>query len=142
MDPKTPKAENNEPRTETSDRAKMAEMHEEARVRRIAYLSSIDPSLPDSVERWKTEHPRVESIHILGNLYIYRTLLRSEYLATMGAGLDKNKNDEKIASRCLLWPAISELDWIRLPAGIPMTIADLVLAASGFGTEDAVPVRL
>jgi hypothetical protein len=127
---------------ERQDRDELKRLHEEARVRRTAYLSSIDPKLPDAVDKWKGEFPRVESVHISGQLYIYRGLRRDEYLATMGAGLDKNKNDEKIASRCLLWPEVPETNWVSMPAGIPMTLSDLILTASGFGVEDAIPVRL
>lgn len=127
---------------EIKDREELKRLQEEARKNRMDYLKSIEPTLPKKVDEWKAKYGRVDSVHIAGQLYIYRGLIRSEYLATMGAGLDKNKNDEKIASKCLLWPRIEETAWISMPAGVPMTISDLVLTASGFGTEDAIPVRL
>lgn len=137
-----PKTDEKDPETEGEERQKLRELQEEARQRRMAYLQSVSPELPQIVEDAKRMHPRVESIHIAGQLYIYRGLKRSEYLQTMGAGLDKNKNDEKIASKCLIWPRVPETDWINMPAGIPMTLSDLILTASGFGAEDAIPVRL
>jgi len=137
-----PKEEEDQGKTEREDRDELKRLQEEARKRRTEYLASIDKTLPGLVEKWKGEYPRIESIHIAGQLYIYRGLRRDEYLSTMGAGLDKNKNDEKIASKCLLWPKVAETNWVNMPAGIPMTLSDLILTASGFGTEDAIPVRL
>jgi hypothetical protein len=84
----------------------------------------------------------VESIHVLGTLYIYRGMNRGEYIALMQQGQDKIKNDETVASKCTLFPKIEQLAWVELPAGLPTTLADLILTASGFGAEDPVPVRL
>jgi hypothetical protein len=136
------KADEAAAKAEATEREELKQMQEDAKKRRMEYLASIDESLPQKVEQWKAEYPRIESIHIAGQLYIYRGLRRDEYLSTMGAGLDKNKNDEKISSKCLLWPKVAETAWINMPAGVPMTLSDLILTSSGFGTEDAIPVRL
>jgi hypothetical protein len=127
---------------ETEDRLELDRLRAEARQKRIAYLESLDPKLPAMIEEWKKGFNRVESIHILGTLYIYRNMTRGEYIALMQQGQDKIKNDEMVASKCLLWPKIEQLAWVTLPAGLPTTISDLVLTSSGFGAEDPVPIRL
>lgn len=127
---------------EIEDRQALDQIREQNRTRRIEYLKAINPQLPELVEQWKQRWGRIESVHILGEMYIWRGMDRAEYIGMMTAGLDKNKNEEAIASKCLLWPEISTLDWVKNPAGLPTTLSDLVLASSGFGTEDPIPVRL
>lgn len=127
---------------EAEDRKELDRLREEARGKRIAYLAGINKDLPAMVDKWKEQFPRVESIHILGTLYIYRGMNRGEYIALMQQGQDKIKNDETVASKCTLYPKIEQMAWVELPAGLPTTLADLILTASGFGAEDPVPIRL
>jgi hypothetical protein len=127
---------------EAHDREQLEKVREENRRARIAYLATIDATLPDKVEGWKQQFGRIESIHILGQLFIWRGMTRAEYIALMGGGQEKMKNEEAITSKCLLYPQIDQLDWVKMPAGLPTTLSDHVLATSGFGTEDPIPVRL
>jgi len=136
------KKEDPSKRGEADDRGEIQRLREEARGKRLEYLRSLNKDLPEMVERWKAQFPRVESIHVLGTLYIYRGMNRGEYIALMQQGQDKIKNDEMVASKCTLHPKTEQLAWVELPAGLPTTLADLILTASGFGAEDAVPIRL
>ena len=128
--------------SEVEDRQQLEKIREENRVSRTAYLATIEEGLPQQVDVWKQNFGRIESIHILGQLFIWRGMTRSEYIALMGSGQEKMKNEEAICSKCLLYPQIDKLDWVSMPAGLPTTLSDHVLASSGFGTEDPIPVRL
>lgn len=128
--------------SEADDRKVLLKMQEENRLRRTAYLKTISPQLPAMVDEWKRTYGVIDSQHILRTLYIWRGMSRSEYIALMNVAGDKWKNEEQMVDKCLLWPVIKPTDWVMLPAGIPSTLADLILATSGFGPDDQFPVRL
>lgn len=135
--------------TELGAREVLAKAQEEARKERMEVLAKLDKDLPARVMEWKAQFPNVpiESIHIIGQPYIYRGLIRSEYLAVIRANKDRHETDEAIASRGLLHPKIGVLDWVQKEAGLPFTLSALVMAASGFEPSDkigdqAAPVRL
>jgi len=144
MDKPQTDTKSNEPTSELQDRATLEEARTTTGKRRREYLAAIDKDLPAKVDAWKEKFQGVEisSVHIGGQLFIYRGLNRGEYMAIMTQGFDKGKNEEHIASRGLLWPEISMLDWVTRPAGLPITLSDLILAASSFGTEEVMPIRL
>jgi len=143
-DKKTDDKQTSEPTTEAHDRQAMEAARETNRKRRLEYLAQIHKDLPAMVDQWKEKFrgAKIESAHVGGQLYIYRGLNRVEYLGIMSQGMDKAKNEEHLASKGTLWPSIGILDWATLPAGLPVTLSDLILAASSFGTEEVVPVRL
>ena len=126
---------------EAVDREELHKIREDNRQRRIGYLDVLQPGLANEVEVWKSKYGRLESQHILDQLYIYRGMNRGEYIALMSQGDDKLKNEQVIAEKCVLWPR-QKWDWIILPAGLPTTLSDLVLANSAFGAQDPAPVRL
>jgi hypothetical protein len=128
--------------SEADDRRALNKIHEEQRQRRVAYLATIDPGLPTMVEDWKRQYGVIDSQHLLRTLYIWRGMSRSEYIALMNVSGDKWKNEESVVDKCLLWPKINPGDWVTLPAGLPSTLSDLIMATSGFGPDDAMPVRL
>lgn len=134
----------NEPTSELQDRTELEAARSANSKRRREYLAAIDKDLPAKVDAWKEKFQGVEisSVHIGGQLFIYRGLNRGEYMSVMTQGLPKEKNEEYLASKGLLWPEITTLDWVTRPAGLPVTLADLVLASSSFGTEEVVPIRL
>lgn len=129
-------------KTEAQLRREILQEEEKARQKRMAYLGSLDPNLPAMVEQWKNDFQRVESIHILDQLYIYRGLSRAEFYAIMGNTNDPLKQDENFASKGLLWPQIEALNWTTRAAGIPSTLSRLIQEASGFSPADVAPVRL
>jgi hypothetical protein len=128
--------------SEADDRKALNKQLEDQRQRRIAYLKTIHPDLPRMVEEWKRTYGIIDSQHLLRTLYIWRGLSRSEYIALMNITGDKWKSEEQTVDKCLLWPVIKSGDWVTLPAGLPSTLSDLILASSGFGPDDQFPVRL
>jgi hypothetical protein len=127
--------------SEVVARLEIKRIEEEQRGKRMEYLESLEAGLSKLVEQWKQQYPRVESLHILDQVYIYRGLRRDEYLSIMGPGLPREKSDQAISDKCVLWPK-READWLQLPAGIPFSLSEAILAASGFQASDPIPVRL
>jgi hypothetical protein len=134
--------EKEQPSSEAQDRAELDKLREEARQRRLDYLESLEEGLSAKAMEWKQTFKNVESIHVLNQLWIYRGLTRGEYLTLMSQGQDKAKNEILICNKCILWPGIDPSLWDAMGAGLTTTLSDLILAASGFGAEDPVPIRL
>jgi hypothetical protein len=127
---------------EVKARRELEEARTEAATARTAYLEDVSPGLAARVADWKRKYGRVESTHILDQIYVYRGMNRGEYQAMVIRGLDKEKNEQDIAARCVLFPDLSTMDWVLMPAGLPYTLSELTLAASGFVTQDPSPIRL
>jgi len=148
MDPKEQPEEqttNEEPEKEITERELRDRLMKEeaaARAKRMEYLKSIDPSLPEKVAQWKRDYPYVGSVHIQDQLYIFRAISRAEYLAIATKIGDQAKIEEALASKGLLWPPINTMEWVTMPAGIPFTLSQLVQQASGFQPDETLPIRL
>lgn len=95
----------------------------------------IDPAL---VEKWKATHGKVELVMIQGKPYIYRGLPRIEFkqLTAKMREMDNLASQETIAGRCVLWPQDFGAQLALLPSGVPATLADKVIALSGFGADE------
>lgn len=137
-----PQAEEKQHKSEGDDRKIVESAREEMRARRMEYIRSLDPALPASIEAWKQQFGPLDSQHILGKLYIWRGMLRSEYIALMNSSGDKWKNEEMIVDKCLLHPKLRMIDSVQFPAGLLTTLGDLILQSSGFSPDDPMPVRL
>lgn len=99
--------------------------------------------LTAKIQAWKAEHGKVFKSVIDGDEYIWRKLKRKEYVALMAdrEELDEDldiriyERQEKISKLVVLYPEnIEEL--INENAGLATTIADEVVARSGFGITE------
>jgi len=122
-------------------RLEIKKIEDDQRDKRMEYLESLESGLGKQVEEWKKSYPRIESVHVLDQLYIYRSLRRDEYLSIMGPGLPREKSDQSISDKCVLWPKRSS-DWLQMSAGLPFTLSEAILRASGFEQSDPITVRL
>lgn len=94
------------------------------------------------VQAWKAEHGKVFKTVIDGEDYIWRKLKRKEYVALMSVKSEEEDLDariyerqEEIAKLVTLYPEnIAEL--VEENAGLATTIADEVIARSGFGITE------
>jgi len=131
-----------QPKSEAEAREDLGKLDEDLRKGRMEYLKTLDPQLPGAVEQWKSQFGFIESIHICRQIFIYRGLLRGEYLEVAGKSADEYKAEHIIASKGLLYPEIPMQDWIAKPAGLPSALAKLISTLSGFEPSDPMPVRL
>jgi len=94
------------------------------------------------IQAWKAEHGKVFKTVIDGEDYIWRKLKRKEYVMLMANKSEEEDLDariyerqEEIAKLVVLFPEnISEL--VEENAGLSTTIADEVIARSGFGITE------
>jgi len=112
------------------------------------------PELKEAVEKAKSAGYEVELAEIGRKHYAYRPITRLEWKALLkkrNENLSKaGENEvlkaeimeeefEYLLSVCLVY---SPVDVAKLPAGAVQTLADAILAMSGFGGLDSEPVRL
>lgn len=99
--------------------------------------------LKANIQAWKMEHGKVFKTVIDGEDYIWRKLKRKEYVALMATKADADEDldariyerQEEISKLVVLFPEnISEL--VDQNAGLATTIADEVIARSGFGITE------
>lgn len=98
--------------------------------------------LQAKIQAWKAEHGKVFKTVIDGEDYIWRKLKRKEYVALMSVKSEEEDLDariyerqEEIAKLVILFPEnITEL--VEENAGLATTIADEVIARSGFGITE------
>ena len=95
------------------------------------------------IEDWKRQFGKIEADKIGGRWFVYRTLRRSELkqIRQNVQGGDDLVQEEKIASRCLVHPKLSELELRDEEAGLATTLCELIYHFSGY-TPDAAPVKL
>lgn len=94
------------------------------------------------IQAWKAEHGKVFKTVVDGEDYIWRKLKRKEYVMLMATKSEEEDLDariyerqEEIAKLVVLFPEnISEL--VEENAGLATTIADEVIARSGFGITE------
>lgn len=107
-----------------------------------------------AVDAAKTDGFEVEMATIANKNYAYRPITRSEWKGLLRkrneslakAGTDEllkaeimEEEFEQLLTICLVY---SPLEVAKLPAGTVQTLADAILAMSGFGGLDSPPVRL
>jgi len=123
---------------------------EQARVQaakeRAEYICSKFGIPPEKLELWKQRHQYIESVHIQGDLYIYRALKRSElYMLQEEQQKTGNTNpevgQESLVMKAVLFPKLEEGQLKVMPAGITSTLSEAITLLSGYGADD-LPVRL
>ena len=96
--------------------------------------------LKEKINAWKAEHGKIFKTTIDGDEYIWRKLKRKEYVEIMATQENTDKDidqviyarQEKIAKMPVLYPDTIEED-LEKNAGLATTLADEVIAKSGFG---------
>lgn len=90
------------------------------------------------LEEWKDTHKKFYFSSVDGDdIYIWRTIRRTEYKSLMTSGaLDKPGTlEEFLVRRCLLWPKASQEFMQHSDAGIITSLFKQISAASGFVDE-------
>jgi len=100
--------------------------------------------LVSQVETWKKQFDK-SSIHLIDigrYVFVFRTLSRPEYKRLLSLdNLDALQREEIICHTTILFPANFDYEYIaKLDAGIPSTVADLIMEKSGFTREFIVEV--
>lgn len=106
--------------------------------------------LRSEVESWKKQFGNVYAVQLsVSNdeddpaIYIWRPLNRAEYKAILALkNTDPLQREEMICETCVLWPKGFTYEVIASgKAGIPSTLAELIMSTSGF-IQDAQVVVL
>jgi hypothetical protein len=114
---------------------------------------TVSPAMQTAVDKAKADGYEVEKAVIARKEFAYRPITRAEWkvlLKKRNEKLSKAGDDllkaeimeeefEHLLSICLVY---SQVPVDRLPAGTVQTLADAILAMSGFGGLDEEPVRL
>lgn len=136
--------------SETAERD-LAETEKEAlRAKRMEYMQAQHGITEDQIQQWKSEFKKLGSIHIGGQLYIYRPLFREEYVVLMSCTIPdeiannpvkvRQFNEDETVKRCLLFPQFMGSGLQRGLAGTINVLADLIMNMSGFLPDD-VPIE-
>jgi len=100
--------------------------------------------LKSQVETWKKQFDKslIHLIDIGRYVFVFRTLSRPEYKRLLSLdNLDALQREEIICHTTILFPANFDYEYIaKLDAGIPSTIADLIMEKSGFTRDYIVEV--
>jgi hypothetical protein len=117
-------------------------------------VEMIPAALKEAVDAAKASGYEVEMATVARKEYAYRPIKRSEWKALLrkrNEGLIKAGTDELLKaeimeeefeyllSTCLVYTPVPVEN---LPAGVVQTLADAILAMSGFGGLDSAPIRL
>lgn len=91
------------------------------------------------IQSWKDQYKvlHVSSIFQEDDLYIWRTLNRSEYKQLLKSGMlgEQARAEDTIVRRCLLYPEPTESFLLTSPAGIVSTLKEQIMHRSGFVPE-------
>ncbi len=91
------------------------------------------------LEAWKSTYGKFFVSSVLGDsdIFIWRTLNRTEYKQLANTGVMKNQSsyEEAIVRKCLLWPKVAQEDIAASDAGIIPTLAKQILFKSGFVSD-------
>jgi hypothetical protein len=108
--------------------------------------------IKDIIEKVKASGNVVMKITLGGEIYVYRSIKRLEWRKFQSEVADqaaknpdesaaiKDKSEDNLVKLAILWPL--NIEPSKLRAGIPSQLADLILKASGFGTEEPEPEML
>ena len=91
------------------------------------------------LEAWKSTYGKFFVSSVLGDndVFIWRTLNRTEYKQLANTGVMKNQAsyEEAIIRKCLLWPKVGQEDIAASDAGIIPTLSKQILFKSGFVSD-------
>ena len=92
---------------------------------------------------WKKTYPDcyVFATEVSGQMFIARSITRLEYKKLISLSIDQLQREEVICSTCILFPySINWQDVNGLRAGIPSTVASVIMENSGFTNEYGVQI--
>ena len=86
------------------------------------------------IQKLKEENPRgVFKVVVMEDVYVVRTLEREEYVnMSNDTETSITEKEELISCSCIVWPNLSLKEVQKLPAGVPTTLAEQIMARSGF----------
>lgn len=91
------------------------------------------------LEAWKETYGKFFVSSILGgdDIYVWRTLNRTEYKQLINSGVSKIQSayEDAIVRKCILWPTISVEDIAGSDAGTIPTLSKQILFKSGFVSD-------
>lgn len=98
---------------------------------------------PSDIQVWKKEYPdyKIYVTQIEDEFFVFRTLNRYEYKQIIAIDLDQLQREEMICETCILFP--QKYTWKEMylqKAGIPSTLATIIMEKSGFTKEYAIQV--
>lgn len=89
----------------------------------------------DEIDKLKAAYKyKLYKVTIEGHIVIYRPVNRQEWQTILKTQDDDT--DFATCSKCIVWP--KKLDLNNLPAGVPRTVAGLIVECSGFNLESPV----
>ena len=105
----------------------------------VRFLTSIDggPSVYD-IEGWKQQYGAVHVSSVSGDdIYLWHTINRIQYksLARSGALNEKDRAEEAIVRKCLLYPEPKDGFMANTPAGVISTLYNQIMYQTGFISE-------
>ena len=109
------------------------------------YPIFINGPMKSTVSMWKKQYNHnvdgvemghVFAVEVQGMYFVLRTLKRGEYMYLNSL---QNQNaytrEEAIAHTCCLYPVLDYKEMADLDAGIPATLAEIIMNASGFSKQ-------
>jgi|LFRM01.1.fsa_nt_gb hypothetical protein len=96
------------------------------------------------VEEWKAHYGDIYSTTFDEEVFIWRTLNRTEYKEILKIrNADGMYREERICEKCVLWPiGYSHLQMASGKAGIPSLLAEQIMDKSGFVPLKEEPEKL
>ena len=93
-------------------------------------------------DHWKQIYTHIYATDFMEEVIIWRGMNRAEYkkVFTENAGTDELLFEEILASKVILWPALTHADLAGKKAGIPGTIVKQLLEVSGFNAPPPIPL--
>lgn len=111
----------------------------------IGDINAIFPGGPTEtqIEIWRNryENAIIFAVEVAGDKYVCRSLTRLEYKKLLTLGLDQLQREEVICSTCTLFPFQTNWKEVNIMrAGIPSTLAAIIMEHSGFSNNYGVQV--
>ena len=117
------------------------EVYQPSSIQELAAELAAYEDAPDEplLEAWKSTYGKFFVSSVLGeeDIFVWRTLNRTEYKQLLNTGVTKNQSsyEEAIVRKCMLWPKIGQDDIASSDAGVVPTIAKQILFKSGFVSD-------
>ena len=112
-----------------------------------AEILGLEQFLPDGltvemVWQYKQQYGNVYIVEVCDQIYLYRAMAKPEYKSIMQMeGATREMQEEKIAEKCVLFPALG-IEGLRVGlAGLASTLTEYIMRASGFGAMST-PTKL
>lgn len=95
------------------------------------------------IQAWKKEYSEytIYATQIIEDYFIFRTINRYEYKQIISMDMDQLQREEVICETCVLFP--TKYTWKEMfsqKAGVPSTLASIIMEKSGFTKEYAIQV--